>query len=389
MAKDTLCSVLEKGADGKVRIGGEYWDCILWAQGADQYLKVTGDVAFRSTAREAIANTLALLEAEEFDKERGLFRGAAVYGDGVSAYPDKYANTNHSGIANWPTRRENRRMVPKKGHGVPMFTLSTNCCYYRAYVVCAELCEAMGMDGGSFRKKGEALRKAINDRFWNEEIGSYDYMAEECDFQEGMGIAYAILFGVADAGRARRVMENAQVTEGGVACVWPCFERYTRLGNYGRHAGLIWPHVQGFFARAAFETGFEDKYEKELRLLAERAVENGEFHEIYHPETGKPYGGLQEYADGHIGEWGSCTHQTWSATAYLSLIYYCILGAKVEDGEVTFRPRLPQGVTEAHISGLPIGSCTFDVTISAKGEETEKTCKTNTGEQVTLQLRSN
>ena len=55
--------------------------------------------------------------------------------------------------------------------------------------------------------------------------------------------------------------------------------------------------------------------------------------------------------------------------AYLSLIYYHVLGAKVEKGKVTFKPYLPTGVNEAKITGFRVGNAAFDVRIVRKGGE--------------------
>ena len=163
-------------------------------------------------------------------------------------------------------------------------------------------------------------------------------------------------------------MENTYVTEQGIACVWPSFDRYLERDGYGRHAGTIWPHAQGFWARAAFENGYIQGYEFELYSLAEKAVREGQFYEIYHPDTGAVYGGLQGFGHNDISQWGSCAHQTWSATAYLSCIYYHLLGAKIDSGKVTFTPYLPTGVNEAAFAGLKIGNTTYDIVIVRNGD---------------------
>ena len=120
--------------------------------------------------------------------------------------------------------------------------------------------------------------------------------------------------------------------------------------------------------------------------MAEKAVKNNEFHEIYHPDTGLPYGGLQEFDNTRIGEWGSCTHQTWSATGYISMVLYCILGAKVSEGKVEFAPYLPEGLSTFTVSGLNIGEAEFDITV-VKGEgESKAVCDTLNKGKVTLTL---
>jgi hypothetical protein len=137
VARNTLLSVLDR-KNGSVIIGGQYWDSILWTTGAWNYFLYTGDRDFLADAFTATTNTLALRESEEFDGERGLFRGPEVYGDGVAAYPDRYAQTDgSSSILDWP--KHNPKQVAGRGYGLPMLTLSTNCAYLHAY----ELAEQM------------------------------------------------------------------------------------------------------------------------------------------------------------------------------------------------------------------------------------------------------
>ncbi len=359
VSKNTLSSVLEK-RDGKLMIGGEYWDSILWADGAFKYIEATNDEEFAEIAREAIVNTLVYFEKTELDPVCGLFRGAAVYGDGVSAYPDKYANADSSGIIHWVKQEANQHLKAPVGVGLPMFSLSTNCCYYQAYNIAAYLSE----DGTVFYDKANQLKESINRHFWNEVRGSYDYLAGECDAQEGLGIAFAILFGVASEEQTKKILENAVISKHGIACVEPNFPRYAALGGVGRHSGTIWPHVQSFFAQAAYLGGDMEKLWNEFRLMGEKAVKNGQFHEIYHPETGEVYGGLQEFDNTRIGEWGSCQHQTWCATGYISLVLNCIFGLNTAYGFATFDATLPPDVNNISLTGLEVGGLTLDITVT-------------------------
>ncbi len=368
VSKNTLLSVLKQNGL-QYQIDGQYWDAIIWAIGAERYLDVTHDEEFLKIAQNAIANTLRRFEREEFDPEDGLFRGAAVYGDGVAAYPDKYANGPNSGIEGWLENPANKDQIVPNGRGIPMKALSTNCCYYEAYVILAKLNKQLGKDTKDPLQKAEALKAAINKAFWNEEKGNYDYLAYECDYQEAIGLGLVLLFGIADDRKAALVLQNTEVTEQGIAIVWPSFDRYLTLGGYGRHAGVIWPHGQAFWARACSKYSYRYGYEYELFTMAQKAVRDGQFYEIYHPDTGLEYGGLQEFNPSNISSWGSCKHQTWSATGFISLIYYELIGAEITENSVTFKPYLPEGVNEATISGFTVGKATFDIVIT-RGEGT-------------------
>ena len=366
VAKNTLLSVLKKSGTN-YQIDGQYWDAVIWSIGAYRYYTVTGDSEFLKIAQNALSNSLKRFEREEFDKNDNLFRGAAVYGDGIAAYPDRYSEgVGSPGIEGWVGAHPDEKV--NVGAGLPMKALSTNCVYYQAYVLLAEMNEILGKETKTPLKKAEALKTAINEIFWNEEKGTYDYLAYECDYQEALGVSFALLFGVADERQAALVLANTQVTEQGIACVWPAFDRYLALDGYGRHSGTVWPHAQGFWASACATYGYTYGFEFELFALAEKAVANGQFHEIYHPDTGEVYGGLQGSGKNDISLWGSVEHQTWSATGYLSLIYYHILGAEIGENSVSFTPYLPTGVNEAVISGFTVGNTVFEITITRGGD---------------------
>ena len=85
VARDTLTSVLDNSKNN-LRIGGQYW-AIIWVTGAWQHYLFTGDNQFLALAYKAGIHSIENLEATEFDPDDNLFRGPAVYGDGISAYP--------------------------------------------------------------------------------------------------------------------------------------------------------------------------------------------------------------------------------------------------------------------------------------------------------------
>ncbi len=345
-ARNTLLSVLESG-DSEPVVGGQYWDRIIWALGAERLWDLTRDADFARFSYGVLCRTAALCLQEEFDPSDGLFRGPAVYGDGVSAYPEKYRNPSlSSSVLRWPQEHPAQRV--QAGAGIPMKALSTNCIYEHAFRVIARLADFLGKDSGTWIRRADALKDSINRIFWNPETGMYDYLAGECTAQESLGLAFAVLFGVADETRARFVLEHAFVSAHGIPCVWPAFSPYNENG-YGRHCGTVWPHIQGFWALAARKAGRKDLFSHELFTLARHAVRDRQFAEIYHPGDGRIYGGIQE-GGGEYLEWRSCGKQTWSAAALLAMILYGIFGLDPHN-----RPGklfLPEGIQAAELSGL-------------------------------------
>ncbi len=357
VARNTLLSVLET-RDGLPVIGGQYWDRMIWALGAERLWSVTGDIEFARLACDVIRRTAEECLRDEYDPSDGLFRGPAVYGDGVSAYPPKYRNPSlASGILRWPAEHPDLRFPA--GGGIPMKALSTNCVYEHAFRFLARLSATLGEPGEPWLFRADKLKAAINRSFWNPATGLYDYLAGECDAQESLGLSFAILFDIADRKQACSILENARITPHGIPCVWPSFPPYSGLG-FGRHSGTVWPHIQGFWALAALKAGRGDLFAQELFRLSGHAVRDGQFAEIYHPEDGRIYGGIQENGSGYV-EWRSCACQTWSAAALAAMVFDGIFGLNRErNGGRAF---LPEGLEFAELTGLSVQGMEADYRI--------------------------
>ncbi|MEU7876118.1 hypothetical protein [Dactylosporangium sp. NPDC049140] len=132
-----------------------------------------------------------------------------------------------------------------------------------------------------------------------------------------------MLFGIASAGQARLVMRNAHVQPYGVVDVYPHFAAKTLT-------------------------------------LAGLANGSGGFYEIYNFGTGAPDGGWQ--TGSHRG---ALADQTWSATAYLRMVYSGLLGLQFTTAGLAFPPdaarrlgrraalrgALPRGVLDIALHG--------------------------------------
>ena len=359
VAKNTLTSVLTREADGTVRIGGQYWDAIIWAQGAWQYYLCTGDAEFLQLAHEATANSLVFFEQTEGDPKDGLFRGGACFQDGIAGYPDAYApradTKSYGGIMSFVEFAGDQRAPV--GEGIPCKALSTNCLYYRAYRVAGLMAEALKIaPDPSWEKKAQRMHDSINTRFWDKKRQSYRYFVDvpgDDDRQEGLGLAFALLFGLADNERAAKVFETVHLSPHGIQCVHPNYERYEKRGEWGRHSGPIWPQVSAAWAMACTARGRADLALKEIQLLTAKAVRDSEFIEVFHPETGLPYGGIQEDWRGPGFEMFPALHrQSWCASGYVGMIIYCLFGLKIDDRTGERQVNRMRGYEEAELSGL-------------------------------------
>lgn len=359
---NTLKSVLIKDTNG-YRIGGEYWDAIIWTTGAWYQYLYTGDLEFLEMAYDATMNSLSYFEETEFDEEKNLFRGAACYGDGVAAYPDIYASHGQSGIICFADMKE---YCHKKGVGIPMMALSTNCLYYNAYRIADRMAQELGKTP-CCHAKAEAIYHAINTYFWSDEKENYQYLIDPfggCDHEEGLGSAFAILFGIADEEKTKKILKNQHITKNGIPCVWPTFDRYRTADGmgFGRHSGTVWPHVQGFWADAAAKSNNIPVFDNELNAQTQNALKNYQFAEIYHPITGEIYGGRQERGNGII-EWCAQPYQTWSATAYLRNIYMNLAGMQFDTDGIHFHPVKTSLMDSMELTNFKYRNCVLHISI--------------------------
>jgi glycogen debranching enzyme len=370
VSRNTLLSVLVR-SDGGVRIGGQYWDSIVWATGAWNHYLYTGDKAFLALALEATKNSLAHFEQTEFDAADNLFRGPG-WSDGVAAYPDEYANAGgSSGILDWP--KHNPNQVSKPGYGIPMKALSTNCLYYNAYVLVEKMAVELNAPVDPlWRTKAVNLKKAINTHLWNEKKANYRFLVGPfgaCDLQEGLGSAYALLFGLASTTQAESVFATQHIAPAGIPCGWPNLRRYESADglSFGRHIGTVWPQIQGFWAEAAAQAGRADVFGHEFFNLAAHAVRDKQFAEIYHPITGEIYGGLQENGDKGIILWQATSRQTWAATAYLRMVFLGLAGMRFDTDGIRFRPCVPKGISSVELRNIAYRRMIIDVTVRGSG----------------------
>lgn len=369
LAKNTLWAVVDKDADGHLQVqqDDQQWDQVIWITAAwNQYL-VTGDQSFLTHAYETAADTLTIREHAStagYNATYGLFTGASFLNDGIAGYPAPPADATESvstGSMPWPG----------VAHG--MF-LSTNELYYAAYVNAANMARRLGRPGtevASFQAKAAALKDAINKHFWNPKTGLYNYMlladGTPGPYQEGTGLAFALVFGIADKAQAASILSHATEMTWGMPDTYPNWARYSDA-QPGRHNAIVWPMVQGMWAKALASQGAQQQYAREVALLADLADNNSGFWEIYNGNSGVVDGGWQRLGDTVKFHWGSQPDQTWSATAYLDMIHTGLFGLRPELRGLAVSPTLPAGWGDATLHHLHYRDA--DLTIRLHGAGT-------------------
>jgi hypothetical protein len=364
VAANTLWSAVVKQSNGQLIVvqDNETWDQVVWVTGAWNHYLVTGDATFLANAYQAATNTLALHRANTYNSGYGLFQGPAFFNDGIAGYPAPPADATES----------QGSYVGSYAATATMMTLSTNELYYNAYRDAALMATALGRPSGeatTLNGDADALKTAINQYLWIPAKGMYGYFVHGNDSmsgqvdqtEEGTGLAFAILFGIASSAQTQSILQNTHIQPYGIVDTYPNFARYS-AAEPGRHNVIVWPMIQGFWADAAAQSGDAARFSSEVETLARLANASNGFEEIYNAQTGAVDGGWQTG-----GHWSAAPDQTWSATAYLRMIYDDLYGMRFATNGVTFAPTLPWGWGDTTLAGVPYRGATLTIALHGAG----------------------
>ncbi len=358
VARDTLLSVTRPDERGEpiVQRDNQWWDKVVWVVGAWSHYRVTGDRAFLTTAYGVSTRLLREMRSTRYVSQVGLFRGPSFFNDGIAGYPAPPAAEDDGGSS----------FVLDHPGADRVMALSTNCVYVGAFQSASAMARELGQPSGEWDDAAKALKGAIDRRFWLLERGTYGYLVRADGTldpsQEGCGLAFAVLFDVASPARARAILRTARVAPFGMVDVDPAFPRYSDA-RPGRHNAIVWPMVQGMWARAAAKAREADSFRVQVDALS-RLVSgsDGHFFEIYNAQTGKADGGWQNGR-----HWDSAPDQTWSATAYLSMVTNGLFGMRFEPKGLRFEPLVPKGWGDATLANVPYRGATLDVALKGDG----------------------
>jgi len=363
-AKNTLTHLIKADpTDGQIIDQGnrQWWDMVIWIPAAWNHFEVTGDTQFLATAYTVAVNSLKKMEREHYDSAYGLFKGPSFFNDGIAGYPSPY-NSNHgsSFVLDHPGTDQ-------------LMCLSVNCLYYTAYKTAALMGGQLGkpqLTLDDLNSKAANLKHQINRRFWIESSHRYGYFIHGTgpaagtleNYQEGSGLAFAILFGVADEAKATAILNNIHFEPKGLPSIWPHFSMFSDT-QPGRHNCVIWPHVNSLFAKAAAQEKdypvFSAEFERITTLFNGTP---GNLREIYNSISGVPDGGWQ-----NGGHWGAAKNQTWSATGYLSMVYCGIFGMNFSVNGITFSPYLKSQWGPVSLMNLKYRKMVLNLNLSGNG----------------------
>lgn len=353
IAENSLWSVTEDS----LLVGHQYWDKILWVIAAEHHFLTSGNNDFLHKAYRCSVATMQQLESTCLNNDYGLFMGPAVFQDGIEAYDEPVYSP-----AKW-----NDSYVLHHPHTDSIICLSTNLVYMRAYRALAEMSKIEDKSVESkYSQKADSLQQRILHYFYRPEKHRfyylYDYYNHPHDYQEGLGNAFALLYGILSPEEAIQMMQNLKITKYGIPSVSPSFPRNS-AERPGRHNMMIWPHVNAFYACGCAVAGNEKEFYRELYNMTDLAINcgNNNFYEIYTID-GKPSGGWQCGA-----LWDEKEHQTWCATGFIRLWIDYIFGMDFNTEGINLRPMGMLDGSECKISDISYRNANLSITIKGHG----------------------
>ncbi|HXR90161.1 MAG TPA: hypothetical protein VN750_07760 [Steroidobacteraceae bacterium] len=289
-------------------------DRVVWFLGARHLLE---DRAFADTVYQTLADTLTQDRRYVFDPRIGLYRGETSFLDWrEQSYP---AWTAHDVV-----------FIAQS------FALSTNVLHYQALELAATMARqrTQPVAAARYASEAQALRQAINSRFWNPDRGLYvSYIGGPVDpvpfaAYDLLGLDLAITSGVADPQRAKESLERYPAWPAGSPVIWP-----ERRDQPIYHNRAIWPFVSEYTLRAARQAGDPALIALEVRSMMRGAAlyaSNMENYSLLAQSThvAGPLGG--PVVDSQ--------RQLWSVAGYLDMVVRGVFGLE-DDGSVS--PALP------------------------------------------------
>jgi hypothetical protein len=289
-------------------------DRVVWFLAARHLLD---DPKFADETWRALNDTLAQDRQYVFDASMGLYRGETSFLDWREQNYPAWTAKDTTFIAQ-------------------SFALSTNVLHYEALRLAQRMAgERKDPRAAQYEREADALREAIDRRFWREDRGLYmswigpAFTPMPIESYDLLGTSLAILAGVAPQERARKALANYPVVEHGSPVIWP---QQPNTAIY--HNRAMWPFVSAYALRAARKTANAERIEHEIRSLMRGTARAGSNMENYELTTQDVH-----VDDGPLsGPVVNSKRQLWSVAGYIDMVQRGVFGVE-EEGRVA--PLLP------------------------------------------------
>ncbi len=314
-------------------------DRAVWVLGAWEVYLATGDKDWLKQSYEVVRHSLSQDEAMIYDHTTGL-----VYGEASLPYCRKEV---------YPAWMQPADIAQSE-------CLSNNALFFRANEIASRMAQLCG-DGGvaaHFKQVADAIKEGINNYLWIESAGYYgQYLYGRVNKtvstrSETLGEALCIIFGIADAQRAQRIVNSIPSSPYGMTCFNPQIPDI-----YTLHNNAIWPHTQAYWLWASALT------------RCPQAVTHG-LASVY--RTTALMATNMENTDATTGTCNTAYNSgsaLLSVAANLSIPLRIFAGINMNEEGITLQPLVPKGwMSKKQLTNLKYRKAILDITIQGYGD---------------------
>ncbi len=314
-------------------------DRAVWVLGAWEVYLATGDKDWLKQSYEVVRHSLSQDEAMIYDHSTGL-----VYGESSLPYCRKEV---------YPAWMQPADIAQSE-------CLSNNALFFRANEIASRMAQLCG-DGGvaaHFKQVADAIKEGINNYLWIESAGYYgQYLYGRVNKtvstrSETLGEALCIIFGIADAQRAQRIVNSIPSSPYGMTCFNPQIPDI-----YTLHNNAIWPHTQAYWLWASALT------------RCPQAVTHG-LASVY--RTTALMATNMENTDATTGTCNTAYNSgsaLLSVAANLSIPLRVFAGINMNEEGITIQPLVPKGwMSKKQLTNLKYRKAILDITIQGYGD---------------------
>lgn len=289
-------------------------DRVSWAIAAWEYYVTTGDKQWLEECYNRLRYTAEKDLHVAFNKDLNLFAGETCSMDWrTHTYPNWFTNANIG----------------------ESYSTGTNSLHAFMYFFLSEAATVLHKpeeETSRWKQVYNSLKNSINKVFWMDDKGYYSsyilpelYGYRRSERTAGMDNGLAIILGVADENKAKKIAQNFPLYPYGAATLYPSIP-----DDYAYHNKAIWPVWETYFMLGAKKAGNTKAVEHIMQsLIRESALfltnkENMNYETGYNANTAL-----------------NSDRQLWSVASYLGMVYRVVFGMEFTMQGITFHPLVP------------------------------------------------
>jgi len=316
-------------------------DRMIWAVAAWEVYKATGNKDWLEQAYQIIKRSIEDDLQNVYDPVTGMVKGESSFLD-------------------W---RE--QTYPKWMQPADIFEsecLGTNAVHFQANIILSKMATVLNQKQVADKHKliAEKIKAGINRYLWLPEKGYYAQFLYGRNYKivsprsEALGEALCVLFGIADAARAKQIIANTPVTSFGVPCIYP---EIPNIPPY--HNNAVWPFVQTYWLWAAASANNERSVMESISAIYRPAAMFLTNKENFVAETGD-FSGTQI----------NSSVMLWSLSGNISIIHKVLFGIRFEEGKLAFKPFVPKAMQgKRTLTNFKYRNAVLDIELNGYGSK--------------------